>query len=514
MAQRDKLVVILTPVANKDHGDYRYRVRQPFRALAQVAPQFRVAVITNVLPNKEVLMLAADLLVIRMVADADLIGLAWERKQAGRPTILEIADDFLTIPKSNPAAHYYGRDETRAILFQLLAQCELVQVTTAALRRKYRRYHSRIEVFENQLEQLRPLRQKDSRLTIVWGGSDGHFEDMKAVAPSLCQWLERHPNVRLALKSAAKIHDLFDGVPEEQLVVEEPGSLEEYLDFLARFHIGIAPLEDNEYNRCRSDIKFLEYASAGVVGVCAEVEPYGRTVQGGTTGVLFGTPQELLQRLDACTSNPAWCQALVREARRYARRERLELKHASRRAEVFLELLGGGQQPASLVNLGRWPLEETSPGFFEEQRIPETTALLEGMGRKDPDGSLPYFAQAIEINPKYDRPFLCAGVALARWDPERALRYFRHSLALNPSAVYARLLIGDVLARAGRVADAAQMYAAAWRQCPAYVDPLVRLAQLCSEAGEEERAERHLKMAAEICPHHPLLETYASNVDE
>jgi tetratricopeptide (TPR) repeat protein len=506
MAHTNKLIVVLTPVADREQGDYHYRVRQPFQALTRAAPDFQVAVISNVLPNKEMLLLAADLVIIRMVADADLIGLAWERKQAQRPTVFEIADDFLSLPECNPAAEYYAREETRAILFQLIAQCDMVQVTTAALQRKYSRYHTQIEVFENHVEKLLPLTPKSPQTTLAWAGSDGHFDDMKAVADVLVQWLRRHSQVRLALKCSPRIHDLFVDLPAEQVVFEEPGSLPSYMEFLSHFHIGIAPLIDNEYNRARSDIKFLEYSSAGLAAVCADLETYNTSLAHGTNGLLFDSPDALIDSLDEVLLRESWREQLVEQARSYVHRERLEANHVTRRVASYLQLMGDDTRGRSKVNLDRWHVEETAPGFFEEKEAPETTALLSGMGKGDPEAPLPHFAEAIEINPKYDRPFLCAGVALSSRDPERALRYLRHSLDLNPSAVYARLLMGDVLARAGRVADAAEEYATAWRQCPAYVDPLVRLARLCSEAGEEERADRHLRIAAEICPHHPALQ--------
>ena len=54
------------------------------------------------------------------------------------------------------------------------------------------------------------------------------------------------------------------------------GDLSSYLTFLSTLTIGVAPLRDTEFNRCRSDVKFLEYASQGVVSVLADLPPYHR----------------------------------------------------------------------------------------------------------------------------------------------------------------------------------------------------------------------------------------------
>jgi glycosyltransferase involved in cell wall biosynthesis len=44
------------------------------------------------------------------------------------------------------------------------------------------------------------------------------------------------------------------------------------------FDIGICPLEDNEFNRAKSNIKFYEYASVGTAVLASNVEPYKNEV--------------------------------------------------------------------------------------------------------------------------------------------------------------------------------------------------------------------------------------------
>jgi hypothetical protein len=38
--------------------------------------------------------------------------------------------------------------------------------------------------------------------------------------------------------------------------------------------IGIAPLEINEFNACKSDLKMLEYCLCGIPAVYTKIEPY------------------------------------------------------------------------------------------------------------------------------------------------------------------------------------------------------------------------------------------------
>jgi glycosyltransferase involved in cell wall biosynthesis len=53
-----------------------------------------------------------------------------------------------------------------------------------------------------------------------------------------------------------------------------------------RWHIGIAPLKDNELNESKSDIKFLDYSAIGAASVCSNLAAYQDTVAQNDTGLL------------------------------------------------------------------------------------------------------------------------------------------------------------------------------------------------------------------------------------
>ena len=51
-------------------------------------------------------------------------------------------------------------------------------------------------------------------------------------------------------------------------------------------HIGIAPLVDNNFNRCKSNIKYLEYTMAGIPVIASNVLPYSSTIKDGEDGII------------------------------------------------------------------------------------------------------------------------------------------------------------------------------------------------------------------------------------
>lgn len=70
-----------------------------------------------------------------------------------------------------------------------------------------------------------------------------------------------------------------------------------------QWDIGLAPLEDNEFNRCRSPIKFLEYTACGVATVASDVGVY-RSVIGHQMGLLVAD-DEWVPSVRLAVTNPA-----------------------------------------------------------------------------------------------------------------------------------------------------------------------------------------------------------------
>jgi glycosyltransferase involved in cell wall biosynthesis len=111
-----------------------------------------------------------------------------------------------------------------------------------------------------------------------------------------------------------------------------------------RWDVAIAPLEDNAFTRCKSDLKYLDYAALGIPGVFSDVRPYRKTVRHRETGLL------------AANESNAWADALEEVVSDAALRARLaEAAKAEVRGSRMLR-----------TNAVRWreAIETIVPGFF------------------------------------------------------------------------------------------------------------------------------------------------------
>jgi hypothetical protein len=69
-----------------------------------------------------------------------------------------------------------------------------------------------------------------------------------------------------------------------------------------RWDVGIGPLRDTPFTRCKSDVKFLDYAAIGVAGAFSRVAPYD--------GAEEGSPRHLESAYLVENSPEAWEDAL------------------------------------------------------------------------------------------------------------------------------------------------------------------------------------------------------------
>jgi len=60
-----------------------------------------------------------------------------------------------------------------------------------------------------------------------------------------------------------------------------------------KWDIGLAPLIDNEFNRCKTDNKYREYASLGICGIYSNVIPYSNSILNNVTGVLVDNNEDM-----------------------------------------------------------------------------------------------------------------------------------------------------------------------------------------------------------------------------
>ena len=294
------------------------------------------------------------------ITPALVAGLVERVRHAGAHLLYAVDDNFLDLPAE--ARDWQPNEDQMASLQLLLRAADGVQVTTQALRRRFADYNSKIYVIPVALdERLLPARRHDglaqlqvkarlrpalrpwhnpSRAETVIGymGTFTHDDDLLMVLPALRSVCERHlGRVQIQLVGVAwrqETVQALEGLPVCRITVPEAAG--EYPSFLQWFtshmdwDIGIAPLCDTPFNRCKSELKFLDYAALGVAGIFSGMPVYESSVRHMETGwVAENEPSAWIEALEKLISNTALRLRMGFHASRYLYTNRV-LAHCAR----------------------------------------------------------------------------------------------------------------------------------------------------------------------------------------
>jgi tetratricopeptide (TPR) repeat protein len=504
------LIVHLDSPNRGSDGDSIYRSVQPCRALGQL-PGVQVVAGSFISPTIHKLLPMADVVVLCDVVEADLVPILRRRRACGLPTLYEINDDFQALQHWNTTAYLANDSFTRSLSSQLAALCDGVQFSTPYLAKRFASLASRSAVFINHLWEMPPVVVRPQRpdVRIGWGGSLGHRDDFIKLTTVMGPILSRYPQATFNVMGSEVFRDLCAVLPAGRWSYRKGGTLSDYLSFISTLDIGVCPLDDTDFNRGRSDVKFLEYASHGVATVAAALPPYEMTLRHGETGLLFRDSDGLADILCQLIENPGKRRELGEAGRAYVREHRLEQSHAKERL-VFMEecrrlMLDPPLSSASFPGAGSADLAEgvTSledlPGDFGSFTDSSARICLvdDDLGGELLDGlaslrdgvverAKEHFRSASNCSPRFYLPWLY--LANVEEDHGLAVGFLDAALKLNPLSAAALLVRADRLEFMGELAGARADLERADLIAPDLGLPLVRLAELAERGGETERA--------------------------
>ncbi|MEM6903038.1 MAG: class I SAM-dependent methyltransferase, partial [Pseudomonadota bacterium] len=176
-----------------------------------------------------------------------------------------------------------------------LTGCHGVQTSTDVLADIFRDlqpppYQPEIKVFPNMVLAL-PERSNftDHRLRVFFGALNRE-DDWAPIMPGLNQAIAEAKAAGLEIGFEV-IHDqgFFDALETETKRFQPTCDYPTYLATLAQCEVALMPLADTLFNRCKSDLKFIEAGAAGLA-VLASPTLYSATLEDGKTGRLIDDP--------------------------------------------------------------------------------------------------------------------------------------------------------------------------------------------------------------------------------
>ncbi|KAB2791315.1 hypothetical protein F9K87_22965 [Brucella anthropi] len=218
---------------------------------------------------------------------AELVSLC---RQVQTRLVFEIDDDLTDSSK-------ISNDQVEAIK-TLLFGADVVLTSTNNLRKKLRKYNADVRVIPNKIcgdtwfndGYLEPplLNIPISGVKILYMGTFSHAEDLEIVRPALD--LLNKNGTKATLYAIGVGKNIESGTVNTIAVPSGWSIYPKFVKWLRKnannFDFAVAPLIDNEFNRSKSGLKYMDYGALGLAGLFSESQSYNNTVKHYETGLL------------------------------------------------------------------------------------------------------------------------------------------------------------------------------------------------------------------------------------
>ena len=253
-----------------DTGAKYWRLVDPFKYLRKLGHKAFVS-------DEEITKKAcewADIFVVSSVVNKDAIALLYEYQQTKGKKIVVDCDDYFQLNNDSPFQIEHEVSDASAVIKRTMEIADLVTVSTNRLAFHVKNINKNVVVLPNYMDMERwdlpKLHNTSDTIRIGWAGSLTHLNDLKSIVEPLKAICKEFPQVRLIFIGEQRIADELEGCSVECMLGVPFDVWPTRLNGL-QLDIGLAPLLPTEFNRCKTNIKFLEYAIAEVPGVYSNV---------------------------------------------------------------------------------------------------------------------------------------------------------------------------------------------------------------------------------------------------
>lgn len=161
---------------------------------------------------------------------------------------------------------------------KVVSGADMITVTTPILAEVFREYNDNIRILPNCVDlkewKRLPLEKNEKEVRLYWGGGMSHWEDFLLLREPLKVIFKKYPNVKLVMLGWMPdgLQEMFPGRVE----YHHWTNVWAYPYKMASLNadIGLIPLVENDFNVCKSNIKWIEMSGLQIPTVVSYCSPY------------------------------------------------------------------------------------------------------------------------------------------------------------------------------------------------------------------------------------------------
>ena len=271
-------------VASDASGVGYYRSFLPCKYLKS---EFDTSITVGFDPNKLYYYYEHNIVILQRHYHPDLLKFVDVMHEKGKQVWYDIDDLLWDIPNANSAKKAWTKNMLKDAQ-NLISVCDVVTVSTKPLYDYIKRFNKNVYIMPNMVEDNFIKKEKNDKVRILYFGSNTHSGDFSSAVKYGLDEIVKQDNVEL----------IFMGyIPDEYKTVAkyvEYVDIKNYISTLQSINpdICIMPLDNNHFNCCKSNLKYLESTLAGAVSIASNIYPYSKTIEHNYNGLLCSKGQE------------------------------------------------------------------------------------------------------------------------------------------------------------------------------------------------------------------------------
>lgn len=206
--------------------------------------------------------------------------IAKKAHKAGKYVAYLIDDDLLNVPGNLLSAEHFSRKDIRRNIQDMIGLSHMILSPSPVLLRKYASEASGRKGILVEEPAILPAeyatRQEDRPVKIGFAGSLDRVDDIEGILKDALLRIKAEYGERVSFSFFGAIPSFAEALNAK--TVPFCHSYETYLQTLngLSWDIGLAPMPETEFHRCKHYIKFIEYSAACIVGIYSHTGPYLR----------------------------------------------------------------------------------------------------------------------------------------------------------------------------------------------------------------------------------------------
>lgn len=196
-----------------------------------------------------------------------------------KTVVIDWDDDFMSLPKHHPSYRHFNNPQTIKANIESIKMADVVTVSTQYLKDLLSPYNENVILIRNAFNDNMFSFKKNPQRTsdIYWRGSQFHRGDIFSFIDEMSELIAKN-SVKWVFNGSDDFWPLLIKIPEHSGKIhhQPPADVIQYMYFLSKYNPLLVhiPLEDNKFNKSKSNIGLIEACLAGTIPVCPNWEEW------------------------------------------------------------------------------------------------------------------------------------------------------------------------------------------------------------------------------------------------